>query len=296
MSIFVIGPRGSGKTIFGVGLYDYLSKKDGLEPTTEKAVTLGRIIGPSEFSLDEIYRMVLQGSNEFEKNKGTDEYVLITYPLKSKGTLIEITDYGGKHTLNIHKYLEKLEYEKIYKRLIEKNIAIDEFIHGDHRALADNSELDDPEVTEDIILIFIVNKIRMSKKIIFVVDGQKLNNYILENENEIISDLRMYKDIKSALNSDHANTFDRQFALIITKADLLDGIKGFDRKNKRVWIKNVHRVLSQIPAFRQIYTKSIFGSTKLLPTSTLPQLNEVPSRLELWGYDEVNKFITEWYI
>lgn len=312
MNVFILGPTKSGKTVLAACLYQHivLNRK-------------GKGNFDSVHFLNEGYRTLPDvGIDLLSGNWPRSDLVQEAHFYQfsfSKGWLlpdivdIEIVDYGGEHLMGIPEGIKK--YRDIAEETLEflENHGIVEEIEGMDKRMMDKAmkfhdikniydimssknlfdSIDAVKYLANIVVIYLISKIHQSDKLVLLLDGNKVKNFIECQDLEINRDCRLYADIMQIIG-EH-----RDYAAVITKADVMDNLDNQFKNRRRYrsvnkWLKLVLNKFENNAAFIELTniapldcfgvcleTFGVEEENKPIKTTTLP----------MWGYSELMYWI-----
>jgi len=261
MECFIAGPTASGKTVFGIGLYEYLG---GDVKIKNRALSLNR--GDVQ-TIDELYQYMRK---ECSYPKGTEKEEVRIYIFEKESLLdtitIEFLDYSGEYLeylpQSIRDYDDLLNKVELYlndeqlERAKEKLLSFE-----DLRKLRGSLSV---ESMVDLMKVYLISKFFMSNKLILLMDGKKLSDYLSGKDVEIIGDIISYKDILyNVIEETKDNDIypEKEIALVITKADLLD--HKFERETGRNRIEDEKKFIKWVDKYLKKSDKKIPAYSEL---------------------------------
>lgn len=221
-NVFVFGLAQSGKTYLLLSFDHYMIKRrigthgGGGEIISEN---------PEELEIEGMKAEVAKGERDL---RSTLLGEVAEYTLKGKkwGIIpVELTfvDYGGGIIPRIIPKLNEDDYKKTIDKLseklghttshVDKSIGSVDFlkqIKKEHKGVFE-------DMMEDIILTYIYKKFENAGKVIVLIDGKQVREFIEKGgQSELIESFRNFNKILQVFN-------DKKFAFVITKADEFDG-------------------------------------------------------------------------
>lgn len=307
MNVFILGPKKSGKTVLAACMYEHIILNMRGRGSFDSVCFGG---DPSIRRLPDDVTGLLEGKNWPVADEMSKTYFYL-FSL-TKGRIfpdeieIEIVDYVGEYlwkiqdSINNYKDVEKDVLESIKTHeLTEKIKGVDQRIknktisHSDIKNIYETvgaSGLDMYEV-ESLTLVYLMSKMHRADKLVFLLDGDKVKNFIENREREIDRELKAYADIMQILGTN------KKYAVVITKADVMDGLFG-DRRFKPVnkWLKVVAEKFKNNSSFAQLINTApldIFGTC--LETTEVDGLYKPiqAEKLPVWGHSDFIGWITQ---
>lgn len=187
MKTFIVGPKASGKTIFALGIYDFLVRKKKVD-----VLDTGVIVGSTNTtpeSLNELLANILNAGDYVER--GTPPEVVKIYKFTIKGWVensITFADYAGEYFDMLSRYIQKDEFKNLVESFKKDVLNNSNLSDDDKKKLGkkletgkininDLKKLSPLGATSLIVPIYLIGRIKRSDKLIFIVDGDKLKKY-----------------------------------------------------------------------------------------------------------------------
>ena len=263
-SSFIIGHQNSGKTVLGVGLYKCATDTYEGQLTTSKLLKI-----TSKKHYEDIPSTFAFMTSEGKYHKGTERSEFISNVITvgesienkllfgKEDITISFGDYGGEHLDSISKLLKSDSIESHASTLIdilreEYDDEIDEKLIGtiekDMKSLNFDYvkyKIDWSSISGDHLKysapIYIMSKIKNSKKLIFLIDGKQFipillqinPTYALKLKNTDLNAYNEYKDVSTKqflydiasytaiLNAKELNIQGKPIIFVVTKSDEL---------------------------------------------------------------------------
>jgi hypothetical protein len=308
MNTFILGPKGSGKTVLAACMYEHIVFHGGNGNFDN--VNLG---GTNEYrQLSSVVNDLLGGVKWPDRYNPSESH-FYQFSL-SKGLIfpetikIEIVDYGGEYLWGIPTGAK--EYQDLIEgvleflidhELIEKIEGIDQRIISKTMSFSDIQEIQrimknesiDINVAKNLILIYLISGINLADKLVFLLDGDKVKNFIDDQNLDINRDCIVYAEIVQVLGEN------KRYAAVITKADVMDN-RFVDRRQKSAnkWLKAVIGKFERNFAFMQlanIASLDVFGIA-LETTDDARDGEKKPFQsksLPVWGYSDLMGWIIQ---
>lgn len=285
---FIAGPTGSGKTVFGIGLYRFISGKARLD---NDAIELGS----TEFSpsLDDLYSYMLK-TGKYPKATTDRELRIYRFKIpKLFGDIIsvEFVDYRGE-------LLETLpEWMRRYNEILEviSQYFDNEFLEKVMVRSVTFDDLKNIKIPENeaiyVLRAYLISQLYNNQKLIFLLDGKKILDFLNGSDVSIVDDLNTYKEcIKGKKTA----------CFVITKADMLDNLFQYETgktqiENKKDFIKWIDKKLSReedtlIPSYVELKN---MGVKKIFATTVRPVKYSSKSKVNVWGFEEIKKWVED---
>lgn len=295
--VFVIGPPGSGKTYFAIGLYNHFVDNECVSPYNIPVLDI-KSSNPNEhvLTLEGLYNMLIQGKGISSTMRGQ----LLPYKfgmkkLKFIPTTWTIMDYPGENYTSLCKddydmamnyVMEKTKWSKVR---IEDEAKTLELIRSIQKLDGKDSKLYDYVVTV-IMYVHFIN----AGKIIFIIDGDQLKNEWLERyPNDIINGAntggekrvdinRLFSDYTRIIMNwrrDKPNTFKEIEKLYEKRKKLYDmDDSDYNLKRERK-LENINAKISELESNSEFGKKIAFvvSKTDTLTSSCRPLNNIIKS-------------------
>jgi len=284
--VFIAGPSGSGKTVFGVGLYKFIAGEATLENDT-----LDLASGEFPPSIDDLYAYMLK-TGRYPKATAMEELRLYRFKIPrliGEPISVEFVDYRGELLRDLPNKMKK------YKDIIAvlSKFGDENFIEKVKKKILRFDDIKRIEVPSDALLdvvyAYLISQVFTSDKLIFLIDGKKLLKFLKGEDVEIVDDLNIYK---------RCVTGRKDTCFVVTKADELD--ERFEEEtgktridNKKGFIKWIDRKLAKdedtkIPSYVELKRS---GISKIFATSVKPVKYRGKTGVNVWGFEEVKKWI-----
>ncbi len=292
--VFITGPTRSGKTVFGIGLYEHLSGEARLK---NKVISLNT----NTPTLDELY-LYMKKYCEYPKATETDELRIYVFERSSflHGNItIEFLDYRGEFIPIIAKSLRNFDdFLTDIERYVEEDYI--EKIKTKTLNFEDLKKLSKEVSTKTFIEIakfYLICRSLMSNKMMLLIDGEKLVNYILDRDVNIIEDLIRYTNIVNYIIEETKKSEiypEKEIALVVTKADLLDEV--FERDTGKNRIENYKKFMNWIDEYLSKSDKRIPAYNELKKNTdkffaTSVKIIKSEKRIVTFGFDRVKNWL-----
>jgi len=302
MKVFILGGKGTGKTVLAACMFEYIIYNLKGRRKNFENVCFKEEENEEHLNLEDVIITLREG--KWPRATSFSEAYFYRLSL-SKGWIfpetidIEIIDYGGENFEEILDYLNS--YLTVSGKVIEmlKGNELVEEINLIKKIESISLELFDiqdvfskiaPLEIKSVILLYLVNKIIQADKLLFIVDGNKVKDWIEKADQSINKDFGIYVEIMQKFG------IGKEYAIVITKADYLDN-KYEKRRYKSVdnWINFAVDELKNAFVFHEIINDSTiecFGvclETHEIKDEKKPFTNE--GVLPMWGYHELMDWI-----
>ena len=308
MSVFVIGPGESGKTVLAGCIYAHIVFTRRISGISEKPIMLS--LGGVDMALHDIYLLLKSG--DWPPITGPTEARFFKLRAKKRWITpvsIELVDFGGTvHFDAIHKHLDPESYNKLVEEIgKELKETLEEDIPEEVIGTLDfmqwiKSKWEEEngfvgDLREKIIRAYICRSIMEAEKLIFLIDGKQVRDFRdnSQTETQLTKNCEVYRDIMNHYKGK------KKYRLVITKTDEMDDLikKRFYKNRRNVEGKVVEKWLlreisREISTFKEITSIGETVDAKLyaicLETFKDDGENLRPLRFEggitLWNYDD----------
>ena len=217
-STFIIGPKGSGKTILGIGLF-YATRIKNYGMIEPDIFTIRK---GDDLDILDLYNTFI--SKGIKGMAGTDrgEFSVFNFYFKSDlknailfgitDVIIEVIDYAGEFINEVAKLVRQKEKYKAYVKSIIQNISpeiqkglfdesdtsiisqiVDDIKNQkfDFKSYRDYIDWNKVKIIDKLAPIYLYCKIKNSDKVVFLLDGEKLARKLYRTNPEIENNLKI---------------------------------------------------------------------------------------------------------